>query len=39
MPFDQKTGDKRSNDRMIPPAAALYDEHRAELAKEKDNGR
>jgi len=34
-----KTGDKRFYDRMIPVADALYDEHMAELAKVKDNGR
>ena len=34
-----KTGDKRFYDRMIPVADALYDEHLAELAKEKDDGR
>jgi hypothetical protein len=34
-----KTGDKRFYDRMIPVADDLYDEHLAELEKEKDNGR
>jgi hypothetical protein len=34
-----KMGDKRFCDRMIPLADALYDEHLAELAKEKDDGR
>ncbi len=34
-----KTGDKRFYDRMIPLADDLYDEHLAELEKEKDNGR
>ncbi len=34
-----KTGDKRFYDRMVPLADDLYDEHLAELAKEKDDGR
>ncbi len=34
-----KTGDKHFYDRMIPMADALYDEHLAELEKEKDDGR
>lgn len=34
-----KTGDKRFYDRMIPVADDLYDEHLAELEKEKDDGR
>jgi hypothetical protein len=34
-----KTGDKRFYDRMFPVADALYDEHLAELKKEKDHGR
>lgn len=34
-----KTGDERFYDRMIPVADALYDEHLAELDKEKDDGR
>jgi len=34
-----KTGDKRIYDRMVPLADDLYDEHLAELAKEKDDGR
>ena len=34
-----KTGDKRFCDRMIPVADDLYDEHLAELEKEKDDGR
>jgi hypothetical protein len=33
-----KTGDKRFYDRMIPVAGNLYDEHLAELEKEKDDG-
>ena len=34
-----KTGDKRFYDRMIPVAEDLYDEHLAELKKEKDDDR
>lgn len=34
-----KTGDRRFYDRMAPVADALYDEHLAGLAREKDNGR
>ncbi|MGD9537669.1 MAG: type II toxin-antitoxin system RelE/ParE family toxin [Alphaproteobacteria bacterium] len=34
-----KTGDRRFYDRMIPLADRLYDEHLAELEKEKDHGR
>jgi hypothetical protein len=34
-----KTGDRRFYDRMVPVADALYDEHLAGLAREKDNGR
>ena len=34
-----KTGDQRFYERMIPIADALYDEHLAELEKEKDDGR
>ncbi|UXS39065.1 addiction module toxin RelE [Agrobacterium tumefaciens] len=34
-----KTGDKRFYDRMIPIADDLYDEHLAELEKEKHNER
>jgi hypothetical protein len=34
-----KTGDKRFYDRMIPVADGLYDEHLAELDKERDNDR
>lgn len=34
-----KTGDKRFYDRMIPVAHRLYDEHPAELEKEKNYGR
>lgn len=34
-----KTGDKRFYERMIPVADDLYDEHLAELEKEKDHGR
>ncbi len=34
-----KTGDKRFYDRMVPLADDLYDEHLAELAKERDDGR
>jgi hypothetical protein len=34
-----KTGDKRFYDRLIPLADDLYDEHLAELGKEKDDGR
>ena len=34
-----KTGDKRFHERMIPIADALYDEHLAELEKEKNHGR
>jgi hypothetical protein len=34
-----KTGDKPFYDRMIPIADRLYDEHLAELEKEKDDGR
>jgi len=34
-----KTGDKRFYDRMIPLADRLYDEHLAELEKEKKHGR
>ena len=34
-----KTGDKQFYDRMIPIADGLYDEHLAELEKEKDDGR
>ncbi len=34
-----KTGDRRFYERMIPIADALYDEHLAELEKEKDDGR
>jgi hypothetical protein len=34
-----KTGDDRFYDRMIPVADALYDEHLAELEKEKRDGR
>ena len=34
-----KTGGKRFCDRMIPVADDLYDEHLAELEKEKDDGR
>jgi hypothetical protein len=34
-----KTGDKRFYERMIPVADDLYDEHLAELEKEKDDGR
>ncbi len=35
----EKTGDKRFSDRMIPIADSLYDEHLAELEKEKNDGR
>ncbi len=34
-----KTGDKRFYELMIPVADDLYDEHLAELQKEKDDGR
>lgn len=34
-----KTGDRRFYDRGIPVADRLYDEHLAELAKEKNDGR
>ncbi|BBK43638.1 toxin RelE [Allostella vacuolata] len=34
-----KTGDRRFYDRMIPIADALYDEHLAELEREKNDGR
>src|SRR5437588_1607252 len=34
-----KTGDRRFYERMIPIADALYDEHLAELEKEKNDGR
>jgi hypothetical protein len=34
-----KTGDQRFYERMIPIADVLYDEHLAELEKEKDDGR
>ncbi len=34
-----KTGDKRFYDRMIPVADDLYDDHLADLKREKDNGR
>jgi hypothetical protein len=34
-----KTGDRRFYERMIPNADALYDEHLAELEKEKKHGR
>jgi hypothetical protein len=34
-----KTGDKRFYERMIPIADRLYDEHLAELKKEKNHGR
>lgn len=34
-----KTGDRRFYDRMIPLADRLYDEHLAELEKEKNHGR
>ncbi|SCM79352.1 conserved hypothetical protein [uncultured Pleomorphomonas sp.] len=34
-----KTGDKRFYERMIPVADNLYDEHLAELEKEKADGR
>jgi hypothetical protein len=34
-----KTGDRRFYERMIPIADDLYDEHLAELEKEKDDGR
>jgi hypothetical protein len=34
-----KTGDKRFYERMIPLADRLYDEHLAELEKEKVDGR
>jgi hypothetical protein len=34
-----KTGDRRFYQRMIPIADALYDEHLAELEKEKNDGR
>ena len=34
-----QTGDKRFYHRMIPVADDLYDEHLAELQKEKDDGR
>lgn len=34
-----KTGDKRFYEQMIPVADDLYDEHLAELEKEKDDGR
>lgn len=34
-----KTGDERFYDRMIPVADALYDDHLAELEREKDDGR
>lgn len=34
-----KTGDGRFYERMIPIADALYDEHLAELEKEKNDGR
>ncbi len=34
-----KTGDRRFYDRMIPVADRLYDEHLAELKKEKNDGR
>jgi hypothetical protein len=34
-----KTGDRRFYQRMIPIADALYDEHLAELEKEKSHGR
>jgi hypothetical protein len=33
-----KTADKRFYDRMVPLADDLYDEHLAELQKEKDDG-
>lgn len=34
-----KAGDQRFYERMIPVADALYDEHLAELEKEKNDGR
>ena len=34
-----KTGDKRFYDRMIPVADDLYDQHLAQLEKEKSDGR
>ncbi len=34
-----KTGDERFYERMIPLADRLYDEHLAELSKEKNHGR
>jgi hypothetical protein len=34
-----KAGDKRFDDRMVPQADDLYDEHLTELQKEKDDGR
>jgi hypothetical protein len=34
-----KTGDKRFYERMVPIADDLYDEHLAELDKEKSDGR
>lgn len=34
-----KTGNGRFYDRMVPVADDLYDEHLAELEKEKDDGR
>jgi len=34
-----KTGDRRFYERLIPIADALYDEHLAELHKEKKHGR
>lgn len=34
-----KTGDRRFYERMIPLADRLYDEHLAELEKEKNHGR
>jgi hypothetical protein len=34
-----KTGDRRFYEQMIPIADALYDEHLAELEKEKNDGR
>lgn len=34
-----KTGDERFDERMIPVADALYDEHLTELEKEKNDDR
>ncbi|HEX5230735.1 MAG TPA: hypothetical protein VFW56_00715 [Bradyrhizobium sp.] len=34
-----KTGDRRFYEQMIPIADALYDQHLAELEKEKNDGR